>query len=122
MIRLGTCFDLLDPDNLETLASHHDQIERDLEGTEESLPNNYKAKKYRDCAVFRSLFSEFEDQGEPIDTCRAVFVPSGSGKSDRLWKQSGLFRGAHIQLCVRSIENMLGVWMVREEGGPDGSN
>ena len=113
MIRLGNCFDLLDPDNLETLASHHDQIEKDLEGTDEALPKNYQANKYRDCAVFRSLFLEFEDRKEPIDTCRAVFVPSESAKKDRLWSHSGLFRGAHIQLCVRSIENILGVWMVR---------
>jgi hypothetical protein len=40
----------------------------------------------------------------------------------RLWIRSGVFEGAHIQLCVREPENILAVWSVRKDGryGKDG--
>jgi hypothetical protein len=46
---------------------------------------------------------------DPVDTCRAVFVPS----SERLWARSGLYKNAHIQLCVRNPDCMLGTWLVK---------
>ncbi|HSN99734.1 MAG TPA: hypothetical protein VLS89_15670 [Candidatus Nanopelagicales bacterium] len=37
-------------------------------------------------------------------------------KPPRLWERSGVFEGAHIQLCVRNPENILAIWSVRRDG------
>jgi hypothetical protein len=34
----------------------------------------------------------------------------------RLWIRSGVFEGAHVQLCVREPNNILAVWPVRKDG------
>ena len=51
---------------------------------------------------------EFIDE-DPVDRCRAVFVPS----NERLWTRSGVYRHAHIQLCVRNPHCILGTWLVQ---------
>jgi hypothetical protein len=46
-----------------------------------------------------------------------VFVPLMAKKGlPRLWTRSGVFEGAHIQLCVREANNILAVWAVRKDG------
>jgi hypothetical protein len=54
--------------------------------------------------------------GRTIDSCRAVFVPLQEGQMPRLWKRSGVFEGAHVQLSVREPRNILAVWPVRKDG------
>jgi hypothetical protein len=109
MIRLGNCFDLLDPENLHELA----RLERDFVQTERvagrTIPRNRNQSKYYDCAVFQFAYWSLERQGEPVDTCRAVFVPS----AERLWPFSGIYQNAHIQLCVRNPACILGTWLVK---------
>jgi hypothetical protein len=51
-----------------------------------------------------------------VDSCRAVFVPLQHEKMPRLWKRSGVFEGAHVQVCVRAPRNILAVWSVRKDG------
>ncbi len=112
MIRLGNCFDLLDPDNLDILAGFRRDYEQ-LERRAGRVPReNHNKSKYLDCSVFQYAFAAFQAKGEPVDTCRAVFVPS----DERLWTRSGLHRHAHIQLCVRNAECILGTWLVRPTG------
>jgi hypothetical protein len=109
MIRLGNCFDLLDPDNLQELAV----LEREFAVSERmagrTVPRNRNKSKYYDCAVLQFAYLSLERQGDPVDTCRAVFVPS----AQRLWAFSGIYQNAHIQLCVRNTACMLGTWLVR---------
>ena len=112
MIRLGNCFDLLDPDNLDILAGFRQDYEQ-LERRAGRVPReNHNKSKYLDCSVFQYAYAAFQAKGEPVDTCRAVFVPS----DERLWTRSGLHRYAHIQLCVRNAECILGTWLVRPTG------
>jgi hypothetical protein len=109
MIRLGNCFDLLDPDNVHELAG----LERNFVVAERragrAVPRNRNKSKYYDCAVFQFAFRAFERHGKPVDTCRAVFVPS----AQRLWPFSGIYQNAHIQLCVRNPTCILGTWLVK---------
>ena len=53
-------------------------------------------------------------KGNPIDSARAVYVPTDKAK--RIWKGSWIYEEAHIQICVRNPKNILAVWHV----GPDG--
>jgi hypothetical protein len=81
------------------------------------LPANANNHKYLDCAVFNWLYRLLREGSRPIDSCRAVFVPLQQTKGmPRLWKRSGVFEGAHVQLCIREPANILAVWPVRKDG------
>ena len=116
MIRLGFCFDLLDPDNARDLKELHDQyIQLRLDGGK-PVPENKRRWKYLDKAVFDYAYSEIEQEnaelGNPmqVDTCRGVYVRPGT--TGRLWKESWVQHGAVIQLLVRNPECILGSWLV----------
>lgn len=111
MIRLGNCLDLLEPANAKEVRKSHKQLERDTEAAGEKLPKNYNAKKPLDCAVFEYAATQCKDAGQPLDTIRGVYVPTGS--KDRLWERSWLYQEAHIQLCVRNPAAILGVWLIK---------
>lgn len=110
MIRLGNCFDLLDPDNVKVLRQAHEEYlsaERDADRTPAS---NVYSQKRRNCAVFELAYATFKRQGQEVDTCRAVFVPTGK---DRLWEGSGINPRAHIQVVVRNPDCIVGTWLVK---------
>jgi hypothetical protein len=60
---------------------------------------------------FNFAYETLETQGRPLDTCRAVFVPTT--KVDRIWKGSGINAHAHIQISVRNPQSILGTWLVK---------
>jgi hypothetical protein len=109
MIRLANCFDLLDPDTLHELNRlEHDFVESERVAGR-TVSRNRNKSKYFDCAVFQFAYMSLDRQGDPVDTCRAVFVPS----AQRLWPFSGIYQNAHIQLCVRNTACILGTWLVK---------
>jgi hypothetical protein len=123
MIRLGFCFDLLDPDNARDLKSFHEDLvqARAAAGLEPLI--NQRRHKSLDRAVFEYAYAAIEQEkarlGEParVDTCRGVYVrPGGRG---RLWDYSWVEHDAFIQLLVRNTDCILGSWLVDpiEEAG-----
>lgn len=120
MIRLGNCLDLLDPDNAMLLRSFHDRLSQTLAERGESLPQNQNANKYRDAAVFQSYYAHVAEQGTPLDSARAVYVPTPGtsgldGGGTRLWTRSWLTLDAHIQIVIRPEATnrcILGTWPV----------
>jgi hypothetical protein len=83
----------------------------------QKLPANANTHKYLDCAVFNWLYRLAAEANQPVDSCRAVFVPLKQGQGmPRLWTRSGIFGGAHVQLCVREPSNILAVWPVKKDG------
>lgn len=116
LLRLGQCIDLLDPRNTELLRRAYGEVEATAAQAGIELPNNANNHKYLDCAVFNYLCAKLEKQGLAVESSRAVFVPLKDGQMPRLWTRSGVFEGAHIQLCVREPENILAVWPVRKDG------
>jgi hypothetical protein len=116
LVRLGRCIDLLDPRNTELLRQAHDDLAATMKTARAKMPQNANTHKYLDCAVFNWLYGRLEAAGQRVESCRAVFVPLRSGGMPRLWTRSGVFEGAHIQLCVREPENILAVWPVRRDG------
>lgn len=110
MIRLGNCFDLLDPENVKALRTIHRRY-LEVEAEAGRLPAvNVRADKRLNCAVFEYAYTTFQEEGRNADTCRAVFVPT---IRDRLWRGSGINPQAHIQIVVRNPANILGTWLVR---------
>ena len=66
-----------------------------------------------DCAVIRFLHATREDeQEEPFDTVRAVFLEGGT-----LYENSGFAAKNHIQLCVRNLSAIKGYFRPLDEDG-----
>jgi hypothetical protein len=114
IIRLGNCFDLLDPRNVKTLKAFHDTMIRRFRKARIEVPRNARHRRNRDCAVFNFLYREAEQADRAIDSARAVYVPTEFRK--RVWKGSWIYEEAHIQICVRNPRNILAVWHVRTDG------
>lgn len=88
-----------------------------MAAVDKPMPENANNHKYLDCAVFNWLYAKLDAAGFRLESCRAVFVPLQVKKGlPRLWIRSGVFEGAHIQLCVREPANILAVWSVRRDG------
>ena len=111
MVRLGFCFDLLDPANVDYLAAVHDLYVKRQAAVGNAVPKNVLSSKRLDCAVFEYAFALIKaDESSPTaDSARAVYVPTGTAK--RVWKQSWISHDAHIQLCVRNPDCILGTWL-----------
>jgi hypothetical protein len=110
MVRLGFCFDLLDPDNARHLARLHDDFILAQNDAGLKVPRNYNKYKALDCAVLQYAYAAIEEtESVRVDSARAVYVPTGTGK--RLWKRSWLSRDSHIQVCVRNPQCILGTWL-----------
>jgi hypothetical protein len=111
MIRLGFCFDLLDPYNVRYLLEVHEEYRETAAAAGRKIPQNANHHKYLDCSVFQYAYAVVDDSGAegPVDTARAVYVPTGENK--RVWSRSWISRGAHIQICVRHPACILGTWL-----------
>jgi hypothetical protein len=78
------------------------------------IPRNGNQHKNLDCAVFNNPFLRAEARLKPIDSSRAVYVPTESAK--RIWERSWIYEEAHIQINVHNQKNILAAWHI----GPDG--
>jgi hypothetical protein len=113
MIRLGNCFDLLDPSNVQSLKTLHAAMMKKWHQTDAEIPENGNQHKKLDCAIFNHYYT-LASEADRYRTVRAVYVPTESAK--RIWKRSWIYEEAHIQICVRNPENVLAVWHVRPDG------
>ena len=120
MIRLGYCFDLLDPANLGALETFHNDYLAMRRRLNLPVPKNVRSAKNLDCAVFQYAYETTEAGGKRIDSSRGVYVPTENSK--RVWPRSWIVRDAHIQICVRNPRCILGTWLVLPvlEGGEEG--
>lgn len=111
MIRLGFCFDLLDPYNVKYLEEIHDEYQATEAAASRVTPQNANHHKYLDCAVFQYAYAAVEEQEDTqsVDSARAVYVPTGEDK--RVWTRSWISRRSHIQVCVRNAACILGTWL-----------
>jgi hypothetical protein len=85
-----------------------------LRAAKAEVPRNYRRYRNRDCAAFNFFYREAEAAGTPIDSARAVYVPTSNRQ--RVWKGSWIYAEAHIQVCVRNQRNILAVWHVCPDG------
>lgn len=110
MVRLGDRSDLLDPPNSNLVKICSEHFEEDCRFAEKPIPKNIRYRRFQDCAIFEYTYAWLADEGKPVNTCRAVYVPTDQKK--RVWKGSWIYEGSHIQLCVRNPKAILGTWLV----------
>lgn len=110
MLRLGSCFDLLDPYNLSYLERLYAKYKATADEAKLLPPKNRNSQKYLDCAVFEFSYAAIENDGKSVDSSRAVYVPTGKDK--RVWERSWISRETHIQICIRNPHCILGTWLV----------
>jgi hypothetical protein len=111
MIRLGFCFDLLDPFNVKFLEDLFEDYRESKEIEGETLPKNNRRWRKLDCAVLEYAYQAISESADrpSVDTARGVYVPTGG--NTRIWKSSWISRDTHIQLSVRNPASILGTWL-----------
>ncbi|WP_165247094.1 hypothetical protein [Paludisphaera soli] len=114
MIRLGNCLDLLDPENVAWLKRIQADMLETSRRARTPLRRNYRDKKSLDCAVFNWIYSQSDATATPIQTSRAVYVPTDKAK--RVWPGSWIYEESHVQVCVREPKNIFALWHVRTDG------
>lgn len=114
VIRLGNCFDCCDPANIALLLAFKDSMVAGLRDAGQPVPQNHRRNMKLDCAVFDYVYTQALSAGRPIDSFRAVYVPADNKK--RIWPKSWIYAETHVQISVRSPENILAVWHVRKDG------
>lgn len=114
VVRLGNCLDLIDPGNVGILRGFHAAMIAEMNAAGTTPPLNVRTYRRLDCALFNYMYKYLERAKQPLDTARAVYVPSSRLK--RVVPGSWISEETHIQVCVRNPRSILAVWHVREDG------
>ena len=117
IIDLGFCLNLLDSHFIGLVRHAYDGLAKLSEEAGTPMPRNSLGRdlllRKLDCAVIRFLHATREDeQEEPFDTVRAVFLEGGT-----LYENSGFAAKNHIQLCVRNLSAIKGYFRPLDEDG-----
>jgi hypothetical protein len=113
VIELGLCLDLTTASGIEWVRIAYDSLAESAHIGDFELPRNTKDRLRRnlDCAVIRHLHSILEAQGLPaVDTVRGVFT---EGKP--IYPDAGFDAKTHIQIAVRNLDCIKGVFRVPSE-------
>lgn len=113
LIQLGFCLDLLDIQNTALLAEAYKLVQREFTTRAIELPSNggqdLKLRRL-DCLVINSLVEENRDK---IQTVRGAFE-----EGQQAYPGAGFKVETHIQIAVRDIDCILGVFLpALHEGG-----
>jgi hypothetical protein len=115
VIDLGFCLDLISSAGLKAVGALHEDFLAHCKTANIQVPTNSGGPdllfRRLDCAVINHLNRTYEKSGLPgFDTVRGVFV---EGK--RLYPDAGFFEKTHIQICVRNLACIKGVFRVPED-------
>ncbi|MDR2850213.1 MAG: hypothetical protein LBW77_06710 [Verrucomicrobiota bacterium] len=121
VLDVGECLDTTEATSLEAIKASYDALAKAAALTGEVLPKNKKANSKNeelifrdlDCLVINYLHALREEDGlSPFDTVRGAFW---EGRD--LYPGSGIKEKTHIQICVRSMDNIKGVFRILPEHG-----
>lgn len=104
------CLDLTTKAGCDIVLEAYTQFKAINALTGQPLPENSKdlLRRNLDCEVVRYVHLTRDDAGEaPIDTVRGVFV-----EGDALFPSSGFHAKTHIQIAVRNLDCIKGVFRV----------
>jgi hypothetical protein len=113
VIELGLCLDLTTSVGIEWLKIAYDSLAASAAVGGVELPRNSadRLRRNLDCAVIRRLHSILEAQSLPaVDTVRGVFT-----EGRPIYPEAGFDAKTHIQIAVRNLESIKGVFRVSPE-------
>jgi len=118
VIDLGNCLDLLDQKYIDFLEVAYQSLKEDLEYQGLPLPENSPfgphdfdfKKRELDCAVIRYAHKLAESNGEKFDSVRAAFW-----EGEVIYPGAGFRKGNHIQIAVRNLNCIKGIFLPREK-------
>ncbi len=112
VIDLGNCLNLADAGALKQVKAAHSEYKRfcNSAGIEEAKNRGPDLRaRYLDCAVMESLHQLRREEGEPaFDTVRGFFI-----EGRELYDGAGFRELDHIQICVRSLDQIIGFFWPR---------
>lgn len=113
VIDLGNCLNLADADALNQVKAAHNVYEQvcDAVGKEKARNRGPELRaRYLDCAVMELLHQLRQEESKPAyDTARGFFF-----EGNELYSGAGFRELDHIQICVRSLEQIIGFFWPRQ--------
>lgn len=114
VIDLGNCLNLADAAALKQVGAAHDEYERLCQagGIERATNRGPDLRaRFLDCAVMESLHQLRHEEGKPaFDTVRGFFI-----EGRELYAGAGFRELDHIQICVRSLDQIIGFFWPRSD-------
>jgi hypothetical protein len=112
VIDLGFCLDLLSSTGTAAVASAYEDLRAHFEAAGKTMPSNTRGPdsllRALDCAVVNHLHAVRERaELQAFDSVRGVFFEGGPS-----YPGSGFSKKAHIQICVRALSCIKGVFRV----------
>ena len=105
IILLGNCLDLTDITATDLLAEQFEVVKKVHQDEGRTLPVNRGLRGDLDCLVINELVAAANESGITFDTVRSPFL-----EGEPAFEGSRVFRESHIQIAVRSTDNILGVF------------
>jgi len=110
VLRLGTCFDLLDTRFTSDLSQAYARWASLLLSQHRPLPSNTgsdpdRKLRRRDCAALNWYLKEAEATGTVYDTVRCAFV-----EGEPVFDGSAIYHETHLQIAVRNAHCIVRVF------------
>lgn len=113
VIDLGYCLDLSTSRGLQQVKTAYESLQSVLDQAQLAMPENQAdgLRHNRDCAVINYLHRlEAERGNPPFDTVKGIFV-----EAPDLYPGSGFGSKNHIQIAVRNLDCIKGVFRVPKQ-------
>jgi hypothetical protein len=110
VINPGLCLDFTTQAGIDIVRDAYQKLAEIYDAAEKALPQNDPDSLLRtlDCAVIQQVHQVREERGaSPIDSVRGVFV-----EGEPIYESSGFYEKTHIQLAVRNLDCIKGVFRV----------
>ena len=112
VIDLGYCLDLISANGSHAVERAYEELKAFFDTSRDELPKNTGGEDFLhrklDCMVINFLHQTRQESAkDPFDTVRGIFT-----EGELLYPTSGFRRKTHIQLCVRNLDNIKGVFRV----------
>lgn len=109
VIDLGYCFDLTTKTSVDYLEVAYSSYLSVVKKAAQPLPvNDSRGKHHLDCAVINHMHEIMRtDNAQPLDTVKGLFI-----EGEPVFESSRFMKKTHIQICVRNLECIKGVFRV----------
>jgi hypothetical protein len=110
VIDLGYCLDLTTSRGLQQVRSAYEELKSVFDAANRALPENQPdgLRHNRDCAVVNYLHRLEAERGDPpFDSVKGIFI-----EAPDLYPGSGFGSKNHIQIAVRNLDCIKGVFRV----------